>query len=309
MRIINIPAITSFLSLLSVAYVQSNENGLNVTESLFSTGAPLNLTVPQSCGNGVCDKGENCLNCPMDCISGTSGGYECGNGVCEDGEHCYTCPEDCNLELEEDGADKFCCYGGPQDPEVPFSVACDEDIRCGEINGKCSSKSSPLESYCCGDGLCNGEETELTCPIDSCVSLCGNGKCDMEEGEDADSCLMDCQCNYDGTCDPWETVDACSIDCTCGNFVCDYLLGENMKNCPSDCGCNANHHCEAWEDTSCEMDNCYEDKDDDTEHGFDDMLDDDFVCKDYGESCEEHSQCCSFTCDVYVEDGKQICVG
>merc|ERR1711862_835687 len=47
------------------------------------------------CGNGICDEGENCLSCAVDCISGTSGGFECGNDVCEDGETCFTCPSDC----------------------------------------------------------------------------------------------------------------------------------------------------------------------------------------------------------------------
>merc|ERR1719166_748100 len=37
----------------------------------------------------------------------------------------------------------------------------------------CSSNASPIVSYCCGDGLCNGLETDLNCPIDNCASKCG----------------------------------------------------------------------------------------------------------------------------------------
>merc|ERR1711862_1051276 len=58
---------------------------------LFSLATSTN----NDCGNGICDKGENCLSCAVDCISGTSGGSKCGNGVCEDGETCFTCPDDC----------------------------------------------------------------------------------------------------------------------------------------------------------------------------------------------------------------------
>jgi len=200
------------------------------------------------CGNGVCDAGENCLSCAVDCISGTSGGFECGNGVCEDGETCYTCPNDCmSSEQMTGGGDKFCCYGGETHPRIANAVSC-HDFRCSTDKVTCDSEESPLVTYCCGDGVCSGEETYLNCGIDNCVELCGNGVCDVDEGENADTCATDCTCNLDGICDPWETVNSCSLDCTCGDRVCNYDLGETVANCMTDCACNANYVCEAWED-------------------------------------------------------------
>merc|ERR1711862_1083794 len=179
-----------------------------------------------------------------------------------------TCPDDCKSDLFEDPANPYCCYGGPADPGVPFAVSCDEgNIICGTEVGECSSNASPLISYCCGDGECQGEETGVNCQLD-CASeaVCGNGICDFSEGENADTCGMDCTCNMDGHCDGGETTASCPLDCTCGNYVCDFDLGENVANCPHDCSCNANYMCESWEDKkNCPYDNCYGDYDDDEE--------------------------------------------
>ena len=46
------------------------------------------------CGNGICELGENTINCPQDCITNTT----CGNGVCDIGENIDNCPQDCGLK-------------------------------------------------------------------------------------------------------------------------------------------------------------------------------------------------------------------
>jgi hypothetical protein len=43
------------------------------------------------CGNGICEIGEDGVNCPGDCPAGPV----CGNGVCEQGEDSVNCPGDC----------------------------------------------------------------------------------------------------------------------------------------------------------------------------------------------------------------------
>jgi len=295
-----------------------------------------NDTDLDDCGNGVCDSGENCLSCAVDCISGNTGGFDCGNGVCEDGETCYTCPHDCNGGR---GGEDYCCYGGKNSPGTSNAVSC-KDRRCG-VEGKCTSEESPLVSYCCGDGACNGKENELNCGIDECKNICGNGDCDVSEGENVETCSMDCHCNLDGICDVWETLNGCPLDCTCGNNVCNSDLGETVDNCMKDCACNANFQCESWEDEK----NCPRDCGDtaayvsdghDANNGldgtdqqldgsnYDGMYDsyqdgqgdvngmndggsdgDSGVCSDNKVPCAEHSDCCSFACDT---DSKQ-CVG
>jgi len=74
-----------------------------------------NKAYAATCGNGVCEPGENCSNCSIDCGSCPT----CGNGVCEPGENCSNCSIDC----------------GPCGP------------TCG--NGVCESGENP--SNCCID--------------------------------------------------------------------------------------------------------------------------------------------------------------
>ena len=76
----------------------------------------------------VCETGEDCINCPTDCVGGTSTTAFCGNGICEagDGENCLNCADDCN----------------------------------GKQNGR------PRDRFCCGDGACEGAEDNTNCAID-----------------------------------------------------------------------------------------------------------------------------------------------
>merc|ERR1719297_323052 len=96
-----------------------------------------------SCGNGVCDVGESCLSCPLDCISNYP---VCGNGVCEEGEDCINCNNDCNFEDSDETRGIFCCYGGDKGSDNTYAVSC-ADIRCSARVGKCAPK--PV-AYCCG---------------------------------------------------------------------------------------------------------------------------------------------------------------
>lgn len=128
----------------------------------------------------------------------------------------------------------------------------------------------------CGDGICNGAETNDTCAAD-CSPDCGNGTCDDGEsfatcpgdcalavtcnndsvcdvGETPDTCGDCAACNNNGTCDAGENAFTCPADCalviTCNNDgVCD--TGENIATCPGDCipasACNNNGTCDAGE--------------------------------------------------------------
>lgn len=95
----------------------------------------------------------------------------------------------------------------------------------------------PSDDPYCGDGQCQlGEgETATTCPQD-CEAVCGDDACTGSESHA--SCARDCpvECG-DGSCDGSETYQTCPDDCpapaVCGDGFCDG--GENNANCPSDC--------------------------------------------------------------------------
>ncbi len=47
------------------------------------------------CGDGICETGENGIECPVDCPPGDVYEPVCGDGRCEGGEDNENCPEDC----------------------------------------------------------------------------------------------------------------------------------------------------------------------------------------------------------------------
>jgi hypothetical protein len=83
----------------------------------------------------------------------------------------------------------------------------------------------------CGDGLCSGSETPLSCSFD-CGSFCGDGFCEFGE-----SCPEDCGpvCG-NGLCESGESSSSCPTDCgpVCGNGQCE--SGESSSSCSADCG-------------------------------------------------------------------------
>jgi hypothetical protein len=209
-----------------------SSNSLSVTENF---DLPLECVV--GCGNGVCEDGEDCVSCPSDCVSGSSGGAVCGNGICEtnaaDGEDCVSCPQDCNGAQGGKPANRFCCGDG--DGSGP--VGCG-DSRCTTGGFACTTDPAPSGgTYCCGDLVCEGGETCGNCGLDcnSGAEVCTGGvdeDCDgFVDCADAD-CSGDPSCQGggscgDGVCDPGEDCNTCSSDCAgqtggkpAGRFCC-----------------------------------------------------------------------------------------
>jgi endonuclease I len=153
------------------------------------------VCIPLDCDNdGVCESGEDCNNCPADCISGT-GGAACGNGVCEagDGEDCVSCPADCNGIQTGKPSGRFCCGA---------TEGCG-DSRCTTGGWMCTTEPQGT-SYCCGDFVCEGAEDGYNCEIDcGAQPYCGDGTCDPDEDQ--------CNCPDDCGFPP-----ATEIDCTDG---------------------------------------------------------------------------------------------
>lgn len=209
------------------------------------------------CDNdGVCEEGEDCVDCPNDCA--TASGAECGNGICEagDGEDCVGCPEDCNGKQDGKPSNRFCCGDG--DGQNPVSCS---DSRC--TSGGYACDDAPAPSWCCGDAACDPAEVcELDCGP---LPFCGDSSCDANE--DSCSCSADCGAPPAGevvgaTCDDGADNDCdglvdcqdsdCAAEPVCAPPACDgdgiCEAGEDCLSCASDCdgeqkGNPANRYC------------------------------------------------------------------
>ncbi len=124
---------------------------------------------PNSCVvNGVCNFGEDCVSCPADCAEVS--GALCGNGLCEagDGENCVTCAADCAGKQTGAASKKFCC--GFDDGQVTGPISCGDDVnddRCIDAAANLFCREAPRVLACCGDKLCEGQETlPNACDVD-----------------------------------------------------------------------------------------------------------------------------------------------
>ncbi|MFH1532293.1 MAG: hypothetical protein ABIK09_16325 [Pseudomonadota bacterium] len=130
----------------------------------------------------------------------------------------------------------------------------------------------PLETVDpCGDGDCQEADGEncQTCPVDCCPSACGDGVCQKDEcGESISTCPADCcicgdkACNVGPPCN--ETQGNCQADCcVCGDGQCSGVnCNENLEGCPVDCSVCGDDHCTGLESVEpdnphvCMMDCC-----------------------------------------------------
>jgi hypothetical protein len=186
---------------------------------------------PVSCdGDGVCELGEDCIECPGDC-PGASGAV-CGNGICEAGsEDCASCAQDCNGRLNGKPSNRFCCGG---------ALGCG-NARCFQDGFDCTEGAGP--ATCCGDGLCQGNELGSGCEVDCGPDPCGDGSCDVDEDEC--SCSQDCGAapatevtctdQLDEDCDG--LIDCADSDCS-GAAACS--CGAKRSACSSAADCCSN---------------------------------------------------------------------
>jgi hypothetical protein len=161
-----------------------------------------------SCDDGTCDAGEDCNNCPEDCISGEGGGscdacfkgvcdgschpvkegpdcsdcapnWCCGDGVCEGGEDGYNCAIDCGLppvcgdRTCDPGEDACSCSedcGAPAATEISCSNGLDDD---------CDTYVDCADSECSADPACTCFSRGEPCDenADCCSNRCHRGAC------------------------------------------------------------------------------------------------------------------------------------
>jgi predicted Ser/Thr protein kinase len=125
----------------------------------LSPSFPVQRPLPNLCGDGVCNPGEDARNCAIDCSLPDGQGHGSGTG-------------------SGSGSGTGSGTGSGS----------------GDGSGWGSGTSAPQ----CGNGFCEIGESHATCPGDccettgsgACVPVCGNGFC--ETGEDHASCGSDC---------------------------------------------------------------------------------------------------------------------
>jgi hypothetical protein len=154
--------------------------------------------------NDICETGEDCNNCPNDCVSGTTSGAVCGNALCEagNGETFFTCPADCAGKSNGKPADRYACGFG--DGLAPDGCG---DARCVSGGFSCTEVPVAGGDFCCGDTICDAGESCGNCALDCTV---GPEICDSGIDEDCNG-AVDCD---DGDCvgDPvCEAADCSAI--------------------------------------------------------------------------------------------------
>ena len=190
-------------------------NGIEIcdeaTDACISEGNP--------CGGGTVCNEENDV----------CGSSSCPNGQCDEGEDCHSCPQDC---ISGTG-------GGTCD--ACFKGKCDGICNPKKETSACSDCA---QSWCCGDGVCEGDENNSNCEIDCGASaFCGDGNCDS--GESECNCPEDCGsppstesiCNdgVDNDCDG--VVDCSDSDCS-PDHSCNCGEKKSPCNVNSDCCSN-----------------------------------------------------------------------
>jgi FtsP/CotA-like multicopper oxidase with cupredoxin domain len=158
---------------------------------------------PANCdGDGICEPNEDCISCPTDCaqVSGAS----CGNGLCEigDGENSSNCAQDCA---------PGCGIGG---------VGC-SDSACTPAGFFCRQSARVLA--CCGDALCEGQETPVNCSND-CPVICTQ----------TEPVEVSCFDGDDNDCD--DTFD-------CADTDCDRAVGPQTTCGIGECAATGNREC------------------------------------------------------------------
>ena len=238
--------------------------------------------VPAVCGDGACTGDETPDNCPEDCDGSCAGGEvaDCdGSGECWPESWIGDGFADCNDQAY--GADLTCydCDGGDcPDTDPGCSGSCEDqgmvtcwDGSCAATEADCSAEpevedptgvcieGADYNGYAavtvswditteCGDGTCNGDEDEASCPED-CNSDCaagevadcdGSGECWPESwiGDGFADC-QDQAYGADLTCYDCDGGDCPGSDPGCGGTAeCGdgYCNGdETAESCPEDC--------------------------------------------------------------------------
>ena len=152
------------------------------------------VCVPPSCSDGVRNGGEAGVDCGAVCGdslcthgSACGSGGDCASGVCSGG---FCAAPTCGDAVHNgDETDVDC--GGSCGGKCASGGGCSSGGDCA--GGVCDDGAGVCAAPSCGDAVCNGGETCVTCATDcgSCPPTCGDGTCDGGV-ETCDSCPSDC---------------------------------------------------------------------------------------------------------------------
>ena len=152
------------------------------------------VCVPPSCSDGVRNGGEAGVDCGAVCGdslcthgSACGSGGDCASGVCSGG----SCAAPTCGDAVHNGDETDVDCGGSCGGKCASGGGCASGGDC--TSGVCDGGAGVCAAPACGDAVCNGDETCVTCATDcgSCPPTCGDGTCDGGV-ETCDSCPSDC---------------------------------------------------------------------------------------------------------------------
>ena len=320
----------------------------------FGTLTTLNVSKAGS-GSGTVTSSPSGINCGADCsetytaaanvaLTATPNSVSAFDGWSGDA--------DCNDGAVNTGVDVSCvatfsltCGNGVQEGSEECDGADLNGATCGGCDGSVTcSASCTLNFNGCTDGVCDGAETCGSC-ADDCQgqgATCGNGVCEVGDGENCQNCSADCNGKQNGKpsnrycCGTGGTNPVGCGSGQCGNCTQDSAASccgdddcggsENSFNCERDCGGPAvcgDNDCNGDETVcSCPGDcgtppatetSCTDEVDNDCDGATDcaDTADCGTApacsssCQAIGDSCTSASDCCSNKCKG--RSGRKTC--
>jgi len=210
-----------------------------------------------TCGNEICELGENAENCPADCHLEVKTCSDLGGNICYAGE---ICPGE---EIGENQTLTCCSVLCEPEPVVPsIEHECKEDWDCDDNNPnttdlckgypkKCSNELNScdeLGGYICSDsGVCKGNiiessDSDICCDIACEHYLCENVSCPIDEKCVAGECVLKtCEELGGEKCDSPKACPGDSIQSSNEYLCCE--IGKCRDLVMSDCGSKGGEFC------------------------------------------------------------------
>lgn len=216
---------------------------------LCDTGAPLDPTC-DPCVETVCAQDAFCCESAWDSICVIEAQDfcgltcdTCGDGLCEPGEDCSTCPQDCGecTSCEHD----LCQAGGPLDPQCDScaGTVCEQDPFCCEVlwDRLCVQQAETSCGLQC-EG-CSHDQCNVGAPLDASCDTCTGIVCEVDP--------YCCEQAWDSRC-VTEASQLCNLQCeTCSHDLCSTggALNASCDPCVT-AVCEADAFCcgAAWDD-------------------------------------------------------------